>query len=54
MIGLVFDGIILSLGGDYAYDGAVNRAISVSGAAIAQALDKVYGQTRILDELEGR
>ena len=54
MIGLVFDGNILSLGGDYAYDGAVNRAISVSGAAIAQALDKVYGQTRILDELEGR
>jgi hypothetical protein len=52
MIGLVFDGNIHSLGGDYAYDGAVNRAISVSSAAIAQALDKVYGQRRLLDELE--
>jgi hypothetical protein len=52
VIGAVFDGNIHSLGGDYAYDGAVNRAVAVSAAAIAEALDKVYDDQRILAELK--
>ena len=52
VIGAVFDGNIHSLGGDYAFDRALNRTISVSTAAIAEALDKVYGQRRILAELK--
>ena len=53
MIGLVFDGNIHSLGGDYAYDGAVNRTVSLSAVAIGRALDKVYGDKRLLEELRG-
>ena len=53
MIGLVFDGNIHSLGGDYAYDGAVNRTVALSAVAIDQALDKVYGDKRLLEELRG-
>jgi hypothetical protein len=53
VIGVVFDGNIHSLGGDYLYDAAVNRAIAVSTAAVAEALSKVYGDTRILAELTG-
>ena len=53
-IGAVFDGNIHSLGGDYVYDGALNRSIAVSNAAVAEALDKIYGDRRLLDELEER
>jgi hypothetical protein len=51
VIGAVFDGNIHSLGGDYGYDGALNRTISVSTAAITEALRKVYGQDALLQEL---
>ncbi|HUO21020.1 MAG TPA: S46 family peptidase [Caulobacteraceae bacterium] len=51
MIGLVFDGNIHSLGGEYAYDGAVNRTIALSAQAIGQGLDKVYDDQRLLQEL---
>jgi hypothetical protein len=51
LIGVVFDGNIHSLGGDYGYDGTVNRAVAVSAAAITEALQKVYGQQRLVDEL---
>ncbi len=51
IVGLVFDGNRASLGGDYLYDGSVNRAVSVDSAALVQALGKIYGATRILEEL---
>lgn len=51
VIGLAFDGNIHSLGGSYAYDGALNRAVVVSAAAISEALIKVYGQARLAQEL---
>jgi hypothetical protein len=51
MIGVVFDGNIHSLGGDYLYDGALNRSVALSSAAIGEALAKVYGDTRLLNEL---
>jgi hypothetical protein len=53
VIGAVFDGNIHSLGGDYGYDGAINRAVSVSTAAITEALRKVYGEAALADELTG-
>lgn len=53
VIGAVFDGNIHSLGGDYAYDGTLNRSVAVSTAAITEALDKVYGQRALVAELLG-
>jgi hypothetical protein len=54
VIGAVFDGNIHSLGGDYAYDGTLNRGIAVSTAAITEALDKVYGEKTLVKELMGK
>ena len=51
VIGAIFDGNIHSLGGDFYYDAALNRAVSVSTAAITEALNKVYGQTALIAEL---
>ena len=49
--GLIFDGNIYSLGGDYGYDGLINRAVAVHSAALLEALDKVYHATRIVNEI---
>ena len=49
--GLIFDGNIYSLGGDYSFDSSVNRAVAVHSAALLEALDKVYRATRIVDEI---
>lgn len=54
VLGAAFDGNIHSLGGNYGYDGAVNRTVVVSTAAITEALDKVYGQQALLKELRAR
>jgi hypothetical protein len=54
VIGAVFDGNIHSLGGAYGYDPALNRAVSVSTAAITEALTKVYGQQALVKELTSR
>lgn len=51
LVGLIFDGNIHSLGGDYWFDSALNRAVAVDSAAILEALDKVYGAGRVLEEL---
>ena len=51
IIGLVFDGNIYSLGGDYGFDVSVNRTVAVHSAALVEALDKVYGARRVLDEI---
>jgi len=53
VIGLVFDGNIHSLGGNYGFDETLNRTVAVHSAAIVEALDKVYGAKRIVDELKG-
>ena len=53
VIGAVFDGNIHSLGGDYGYDGTINRAVTVSTAAITEALSKVYGADALAKELVG-
>jgi hypothetical protein len=52
LVGLIFDGNIHSLGGNYGFDDSLNRAVSVHSSAILQALEKIYGARRILDELK--
>jgi hypothetical protein len=54
VVGVIFDGNIESLGGAFGFDARVNRAVSVSTAAITEALDKVYHQPALLAELTGR
>jgi hypothetical protein len=51
VMGLVFDGNIHSLGGEFWFDGAVDRTVSVTAAAILEALEKVYGAERLAREL---
>ncbi len=50
-VGLIFDGNIHSLGGDFAYDGRQNRAVAVDTAAILAALRQVYRDDALADEL---
>ncbi len=52
IVGLVFDGNIESLGGDYWFDERVNRTVAVHSGAILEALHKVYKADRIARELE--
>jgi hypothetical protein len=49
--GLIFDGNIQSLGGDYGYDGSVNRAVAVDATALKLALAKIYHANRLVTEL---
>ncbi len=51
VIGAAFDGNIHSLGGAFGYDPELNRTVSVSTAAITEALRNVYPNPRILEEL---
>ena len=51
IVGLVFDGNIHSLGGAYGFDESLNRTVAVHSEAIIEALTKVYGATRIVEEL---
>jgi hypothetical protein len=53
IVGLIFDGNIHSLGGDYYYDEKLNRAVAVHSAALLEALDHIYGARRIVGELKG-
>ncbi len=50
IVGLVFDGNIHSLGGDYWFDGSLNRTVAVDSRALLEALDVVYGARRIIEE----
>ena len=52
VVGAIFDGNIDSLGGAFGFDAAVNRAVSVSTAAITEALKKVYSQDALVRELQ--
>jgi S1-C subfamily serine protease len=54
LVGLIFDGNIESLVGNYVYDDTANRAVAVHSAAIIQALRAMYGAGAIADEILGR
>lgn len=51
IIGLVFDGNIESLAGDFWYDESSNRAVGVTSEAIIHALGKIYHADRLVEEL---
>jgi hypothetical protein len=52
VVGLIFDGNIFSLGGDYGYDAAKNRAVAVDSRALLEGLRKVYHMDHVVDEIE--
>jgi len=54
VIGAVFDGNPYMLGGAFAYDARLIRAVSVSTAAITEALEKVYDDRGLVKELTAR
>ena len=49
--GLIFDGNIESLVGDFVYDIETNRAVAVDTAAMTEALPKLYHADSALKEL---
>jgi len=51
LVGLIFDGNLQSLTGDYYFSDVQDRAISVSSQAIRTALRDIYGAERIVKEL---
>jgi hypothetical protein len=51
LLGLIFDGNIQSLVGNFYYDESVNRAVSVDSRGMLEALRKVYGAKEVADEL---
>ncbi len=53
VVGLIFDGNIESLPGEFVYTTETSRAISVHSAGILEALRHVYGADRIVGELLG-
>ena len=54
IVGLIFDGNIESLVGDFVYDGETNRAVAVHTAAMTEALSKLYNAERLVNELLGQ
>ena len=54
LVGLIFDGNIESLVGDYVYYEVNNRAVAVHSGAIIEALRELYDASPLADELEGR
>jgi hypothetical protein len=54
LVGLVFDGNLQSLAGQFFFDERQNRTVAVHAAAIVQALRSVYRAAALADELEGR
>lgn len=53
VIGAAFDGNIHSLGGNYGYDGTLNRTVAVSTAAVQEALETIYPAPALVKELAG-
>ncbi|HKE59616.1 MAG TPA: S46 family peptidase, partial [Pyrinomonadaceae bacterium] len=53
LVGLIFDGNIQSLVGDFMYDESVNRAISVDSRGMLEVLRRVFNADHIVAELTG-
>ncbi len=54
IVGLIFDGNIESLVGDFVYDGETNRAVAVHTAGMTEALKKLYNADALVTELTGQ
>ena len=53
-VGIIFDGNIESLTGNFVYLEETNRAVAVHSAAIVEALRKIYDAPAVANELEGK
>src|SRR5207247_4045651 len=53
-VGIIFDGNIESLTGNFVYLEETNRAVAVHSAAIIEALRKLYDAPALANELEGK
>ncbi|MFK8105156.1 MAG: S46 family peptidase [Saprospiraceae bacterium] len=53
-VGLIFDGNIESLPGNFIYDDAVNRSVSVHAGGMTAALEYIYKADRLVKELKGK
>ena len=53
LVGLMFDGNIHSLGGDFYYDPKLNRSVAVDSAGMLEALDRIYDAKALAAELRG-
>ena len=51
VVGLVFDGNLESLAGDYLYIPENNRAVAVDSKGLFQSLKNVYKSERLINEL---
>jgi hypothetical protein len=54
VVGLIFDGNIQSLPGNFQFDERLNRALSIDSRAILEVLQKVYGAGMLANELAGK
>jgi Peptidase S46 len=54
IVGLIFDGNIESLVGDFFYDSYQNRAVAVHTGGMTEALRKLYGAQKLIDEILGQ
>lgn len=54
IVGLIFDGNIESLVGDYVYDIETNRAVAVETSGMTEALRKLYNVGPLLQEIMGQ
>src|SRR5918912_3337780 len=51
LVGLIFDGNIQSLVGDFMYDPSVNRAISVDSRGMLEVMEKIFGANDLVAAL---
>ncbi len=51
LVGLIFDGNVQSLVGNFDYDESVNRAISVDSRGMIEILRKIFGANEVANEL---
>lgn len=51
IVGLIFDGNIYSLSGEFFFDPTRARAVSVHSAGLLEALDRIYGAKPLVEEL---
>ena len=54
VVGLVFDGNIESFIGRFFYDDTANRTVSVHSAAMIEAMQKIYGAEKLVQEILGK
>ncbi|MGH9522937.1 MAG: S46 family peptidase [Terriglobales bacterium] len=54
VVGIIFDGNIQMLPGNFQYSDTVSRAVSVDERGIIEALRNIYHATALADELQGR